>query len=392
MEGGIIKVCMISYSQYEDDSRIHRYAASLIAAGHQVDMIGLGNKGQPKREMIYGVMVYRLQSRDFNEKSPFSYLWRLVQFFVSSSFFCSALYAKKRYDVIHYHNIPDHGIFCTLIPKLFGAKIILDIHDIVPEFYMRKFEVQETHWVIKALKQIEKWAASYADLVITVTDIWKDRLIERSVKPEKCLVIMNVPDYKLFNPAICKNKISTEFIFSYHGNLSETTGVGTAIQAFASVSLQMPNARMRIIGQGRRKTEYSQLIQDLHLENEISILDVVPVTDIPLLLCEASVGLDPKEGGIYAGETLSVKAMEYLGMEIPVIVSKTDASSRYFTDQMVAYFDPGNTEEMASRMLELYQSNEKRKQLIEQGRNFTQKYNWKNFEQAYLHRLAQLVS
>lgn len=115
---------MISYSQYEDDSRIHRYARSLIKRGHQVDMIGLGSKEQPKKGVFDGVTLYRLQSRDFNETTPISYLWRLLVFFLKSSIYSTTLHIKNKYDVIHYHNIPDGGIFCTLVPKLLGAKVI----------------------------------------------------------------------------------------------------------------------------------------------------------------------------------------------------------------------------------------------------------------------------
>ena len=43
------------------------------------------------------------------------------------------------YDLIHVHSVPDFEVFAVLIPKLLGAKIILDIHDIVPEFYASKF-------------------------------------------------------------------------------------------------------------------------------------------------------------------------------------------------------------------------------------------------------------
>ena len=44
---------------------------------------------------------------------------------------------EEPYDVIHVHSVPDFQVFATLIPRLMGARVILDIHDIVPEFYAR---------------------------------------------------------------------------------------------------------------------------------------------------------------------------------------------------------------------------------------------------------------
>ena len=379
-----IKICMISYSQYEDDSRIYRYARALIKKGYQVDMIGLGAVGQTKVDSFEGVTIYRLQTRDFGETTPFSYLWRLSCFFIKSSFYATKLYFKNKYDVIHYHNIPDGGVFCTLIPKLLGAKIILDIHDVVPEFYMRKFDVSESHLIIKFLKWVEKLSAHFVDHVITVTDIWKERLVQRSVRSEKCSVIMNVPDIELFRSEICPKKQNDDpFIFSYHGNLSETTGVETAMNAFAKGYSQMPNAILRIIGQGRNKEKYVQLIQQLKLDHAIQIHKMVPVKKVPQLLCEATVGLDPKEAGIYAGETLSVKAMEYLGMEIPVIVSRTTAANHYFDETIVSFFTPGNSDELKVKMVELYKNKKLRETLSKNSQKFNKKYNWTNFEKKY---------
>ena len=41
--------------------------------------------------------------------------------------------------MIHVHSVPDFLVFAALVPKLLGARIILDIHDILPEFYASKF-------------------------------------------------------------------------------------------------------------------------------------------------------------------------------------------------------------------------------------------------------------
>ena len=36
-------------------------------------------------------------------------------------------------------NIPDFMVFAAVFPKLTGAKIILDVHDIVPELFVTRF-------------------------------------------------------------------------------------------------------------------------------------------------------------------------------------------------------------------------------------------------------------
>ena len=87
-----------------------------------------------------------------NESSKYSYLWRLTQFCAKSSFYLSRLQLKRKYDLVHVHNVPDFLVFSAWLPKLAGAKIILDIHDILPEFFANKFRKPEGSVYVKLLK------------------------------------------------------------------------------------------------------------------------------------------------------------------------------------------------------------------------------------------------
>ena len=380
-----MNVCMISYSKYYD-SRPFRYALSLIEKGCNVDMICLGDKGHPNHEVMDGICVYAIRTREKDEQSPFSYLKNYTFFFFLSAFLCTKLYLKKKYDVIHFHNIPDFGVFCTLIPKLAGAKVILDIHDVVPEFYMRKFGVPENHILIKFLKWIEKLSCRYADHVITVTDIWEQRLVERSIEPSKCTVILNAPDDRLFkkNGHVSKKK-KDAFLLSYHGNLKEPTGVDIAIRAMAIAKKRIPSLRLQIIGgnEGPVFDCLKTLTLRLKIEDSVLFKRSVPVDKIPQLIGQADIGIDPKRNGVYAGETLSVKAMEYLAMGIPLIVSRTRGAQDYFNDSMVMFFEPENENDLARCIVELYRSPQKRSMLSQNAQRFNSEYSWERYKKTY---------
>ena len=77
-----MNVCMIAYTFYEGDNRVMRYAEALAARGDHVDVLALGREGQQKEEVFNGVRVFRLQSREKNEKTKWSYLFRIVMFFI----------------------------------------------------------------------------------------------------------------------------------------------------------------------------------------------------------------------------------------------------------------------------------------------------------------------
>ena len=128
---------MVAYTRYESDNRVRRYAEALAKRGDHVDVVALRQEGQAASDVINGVRVFRIQRRIASEKNKFMYLGKLCLFFVRSMAFLTREQFRNRYDLIDVHSVPDFEVFAAAYPKLTGTKIILDIHDIVPEFYAK---------------------------------------------------------------------------------------------------------------------------------------------------------------------------------------------------------------------------------------------------------------
>ena len=109
--------------------------------------------------------------------------------------------------------------------------MILDIHDIVPEFYASKFKVSERSFVFRMLLLAEKLSAKYANHVIISNHLWRTKLIQRSVRPEKCTAIINYPDPSIFS---CRPRrvaaTDGDFVMCYPGTLNSHQGVDIAIR------------------------------------------------------------------------------------------------------------------------------------------------------------------
>src|SRR5688500_11346159 len=102
------RVAMVSYSFYESDNRVMRYADALRERGDAVDVFALAaSENAPRLEVLNGVNVHRLQTRVRDEKGKRAYLFRVLRFLFASSFALSRRHLAKRYDVVHVHNVPD---------------------------------------------------------------------------------------------------------------------------------------------------------------------------------------------------------------------------------------------------------------------------------------------
>ena len=386
-----MKICMLGFTHFEFDGRLHRYALSLIERGDTVDMIGIGDPGEPQVATFKGVRLYNIGSRDFKESRPSSYLKNYLVFFLKSFVKISTLHVRHRYDVIHYHNIPDFGIFCTLVPKLMGAKIILDIHDLVPEFYMRKFHVHPQHPVIRTLIAVEKASACYADHVITVTELWRQRLAGRSVPLDKCTVILNVPLRSVFKPSPSVRPRSSGILLSYHGNLAEPTGVDLLIRAVERLKPDFPGIRLQIIGGGRDADILRDYVRSRHLGDWVRFIPTTPIEELPSLVYPAALCVDPKRDGVYAGETLSVKVMEYLGLGKAALVSRTCAASLYFDETVVHFFNPGDVDDLALQIRTLLLNPRRIRQLEKNSSRFFAEHDWEGYRDKYFGILGRLA-
>jgi glycosyltransferase involved in cell wall biosynthesis len=218
--GSAMKACMLAYTFYDADNRVRRYAEALVKRGDQVDAIAVAREGQPAFEIIQGVRVFRIQKRLIDETGPVSYLIKLVLFFFRSAWLVTIKHLREPYDLIHVHSVPDFEVFATLIPRLMGARVILDIHDIVPEFYASKFKVGERSIVFRLLVFLEWLSIAYSSHVIISNHLWQKTLVGRSVRPEKCTTLINYPDLTIFwrRPSPARNQ--DEFVMCYPGTLA----------------------------------------------------------------------------------------------------------------------------------------------------------------------------
>jgi glycosyltransferase involved in cell wall biosynthesis len=384
------KVCMLAYSFYESDNRVMRYARALVERGDQVDVITLGSdKKQLAFEIVEGVNVHRLQFRQRDEKNKYDYLYRLTKFCAKSAIFLSRLHLKKKFDLVHVHNVPDFLIFSAWLPKLTGAKIILDLHDILPEFFANKFRKPEDSFYVKLLKVVEWISVRFANRVIISNHLWFDKITARSASKEKCSVFINYVDPEIFGCKRTRN--DGKFIMLYHGGLQRHQGLDIAIRAFAKISSQKSEAEFHIYGGGNMKPELQTLAKELKLTDKVIFFESVTMRKIAGIVANADLGIVAKRADSFGNEAYSTKIMEFMAAEVPVIVSKTKVDDFYFNDSVVRFFESGNENDLAAAMLDLMNNRPARENLVRNANAYVARNNWNVKKHEYTRLVDSLI-
>jgi glycosyltransferase involved in cell wall biosynthesis len=382
---------MVAYTFYETDNRVRRYAETLVRRGDEVDAIVLGRKEQSPFELIKGVRIYRIQKRTVDEKGPFSYLMKLLMFFLRSTWALALRHLRAPYDIIHVHSVPDFEVFATIIPRLMGARVILDIHDIVPELYASKFGVAERSLAFRLLLLMERLSIAYSDHVIIANHLWHAKLTHRSVQPEKCSAIINYPDPWIFapRPRAARNG---QFVMCYPGTLNRHQGVDVAITAVALLRDKAPELKFLIIGDGPDREKLKAMVKRQGLEDRVSIAGFVPMEQVAETMSAIDLGVVPKRGDSFGNEAFSTKIMEFMAMGVPVIASNTRIDQYYFSEHLVQFFKSESAEDLAAKILELVHDSARRNALRARGLSFIERNNWDVRKHEYLDLVDRLLN
>ena len=373
---------MVAYTNYLSDARPRREAETLARRGDHVDFIALADDGCASVETINEVRLFRLKPHRYRGDSGFSYAFAYLRFLLAASTKVMQLFVRERYDIIHVHTMPDLLVLVGLLPKLLGARVVLDIHDMMPELYMSKFSIPEHHWFIRLLALQEQLSIRLADRVICVHHPHRDVLCHRGAPQEKITVLPNVPDPLVIRNETVVMEPDGAFRIVYHGTIARRLGLDLAVRAFEEVAESCQGARLEIFGDGDAAGELEAQIAASPVKGRIRFArKMFRVESIAQMIRGAAVGIIPNRRDAATEYMLPVKLLEYVHLGIAVIAPRLHTIQYYFENDQVAYYEPGDLCELAACIRRLYANPHEREQLIQHSARFAQQFNWETLKQ-----------
>jgi glycosyltransferase involved in cell wall biosynthesis len=352
------RIAAVLYSTYPSDPRPRRAAEVLVREGASVQMICLREKDdEPRRETFNGVDVTRVPLKR-RRSGKLSYLIQYGIFILLAAAILTRRTIKQRFDLVHVHNMPDVLVFSALIPKLFGAKVILDLHDPMPELMTTIFGLPEKSYAVRLLKILEKWSLAFADAILTVNEACKRIFSARSCASEKITVVMNSPDEEIFQfqppsvPVAVEPDVSKRFLLMYHGSLVERHGLDLAVQALVRVRKSIPGAELKIFGHSTPFLE--EVLRTARAaglgEQAISYMGPKNLEQIAVAIRNCDVGIIPNRKSIFTQINTPTRIFEYLSQGKPAIVPRAPGILDYFGPEELVLFELGAAEDLAAKI------------------------------------------
>jgi glycosyltransferase involved in cell wall biosynthesis len=391
-------VCILLQNYYDFDVRVRRKAETLTAAGYEVDVIALRSpNSSPPRYNLNGVNVHTIPLGK-KRSSRQRYLFEYVAFFFLAFWKLSFPLRKRNYSLVDVNNLPDFLVFAAFRAKWKGAKVVLDMHEITPEFYMSKYGIKEDSWLIGFLKMVESISMRFADHVITINAPIQQLLERRGLAPERSTVIMNCVDEALFhsvrsNPGRGDTPVADNpFVMMYHGTLTKIYGLDIAIEAFSRARQQIPRAEFWIVGSGSEKNALESLARTLELDSKVKFVGMLPPEEIPQWLNRCDIGVLATRRDTFLDLSFSNKLSEYIIMEKAVICPSLKAIRHYFSEEALAFFQPNDPGDLARQMVRLYENPRLRERFASKALEEYAPIRWAVMKERYLNLTADLLA
>lgn len=387
------RVLLIRQGSFPLDARVRREVECLLDAGHEVDVISLRRDGQPGRETWRGANAYRPPLRHRRE-GALMYLLEHLAFITMATLLAGVLHLRRRYDVVQANTIPDSIVFAALIPKLLGAKVVLDLHECVPEFVATKYGLPPLHPLVRLAAFVEQAAIRFADRAVTCTREMKDLFVGRGALAEKIDVVLNAADESIFDVERYppQPREPGRFTLICHGSVEERYGHDTLIEALALLGDEIPELRLEVFGEGSFQKEVEELAERRGVTDRVWFArEYVPMEQLLEAISRADAGVVAMKRDAFRDVTHCNKMYDLIAMRRPAVISRTRSVQNYFDEGCFAYFDADDSADLARAIRELDQSPELGKRLVERAREVNEPYRWSRQREIYLQVVESLL-
>ncbi len=395
-----MNVGMILNAPYPADIRVSKEAQSLVKAGYTVLLLCTNNGQQPTDEVVEGMQVHRINGLAKHYQIG---IWDVINAinFVHPLFYVALrkFVRQQQVEVLHVHDLP-LAKTAILLGKKHRIPVIVDLHENFPEALSVWFEWKKNPIIrlknklffgYRRWEKYERYAVRRSDQVVAVVEEMKQRLVEKyDVDPHKITVVTN-SEYKGFkDQSVVANVYQTtekKFTVTYTGNVGPHRGVDTVIEGVQYLK-DLP-IQFAIVGRTnaavQRKLE--ALIEQYDLHEQVKLYGYQPFHTFFSFMSQADANIIPHHSNPHTDNTIPHKIFQCMQVKRPLVVSSSNPIRRVVEETSSGVvFEAGNPRDLAKTLRNLYEDQELRERLAQNGYFATQEgtYNWEHTEQALL--------
>ena len=379
-------IAMVAYTTLSTDSRVIREALAAKEAGFSIDIYTLK---EGRGFFLDGINIFCLKRKQYKGKNKFKFVLSYLSFF----FYLFIYFTKspRKYKIIHVNNMPNFLVFSCIVPKLFGTKIILDIHDLMPEVFAAKFNISLDHFLIKLLYIEERISANFVNEIISTNRFHTKRLIKNGIKKKRFTEVINAADPGIFKPIEKRDFSSKDITVVFPSTIAKHLGIDTLVDAAKKIKNRNVKVTFRIFGGGEYRNEIITKVDKMELNDYIEFSKgFISPSELSRELDNSHIGIIPWPKNVSTNYQMPNKIHEYFIKHLCVVASDVKILKEYFSN-CICFFEAGDADSLADKIVFLLKNREEMKRLADQGYAFYEKNKWSIYKEKYIDLLDSLI-
>jgi glycosyltransferase involved in cell wall biosynthesis len=271
-----------------------------------------------------------------------------------------------------------------------NKKYIITIYDLIPVLYPHLvtpvYAWQSRNLLPKVLKK--------SDRILAISEHTKNDLISRYHIPSKKIDVTHLGVSDHFKPMNekeigdykKKQNLTNPYIL-FVGAIEPKKNISTIIKAFSCCIQKLPELTLVLAGKPSWKyQEIFTLINSLHLEKKVRLLNFVPYEDLPLLYSGAEVFVFPSQ---YEG--FGLPPLEAMKCGTPVIVSNKSSLPEIVGEEGIMV-DPDDFNGLCDQIIRIILDQNYRSAMITYYRNRAELFTWDSCVQKTIQSYEKTLS
>ncbi len=258
---------------------------------------------------------------------------------------------RMKADILYVSFPPVATVLPAVIGRaLYGAKLIVDIRDVLPDRATQLGVLKATGVPAKILGRLVDGLYRRATLIATLNETCRQAIIKRAVPADKVIIFPNGFDPVTPSSTSAYQRQNGEFVAAYVGNIGMTSGVDVLLDAAKHLR---GDGRFRfvVVGGGNEKARLQARIEAEKLDN-VTMLGARSYAEATAVQLDSDVCIIPLRRGVI--DTIPKKLYDAMSLSKPVIVCATGEAERFVSASRAGLVvEPENGKELANAVRSL---------------------------------------
>lgn len=349
----------------------------LTDQGCHVDVIALRPATGQSPTELHGVRLWEVPLIR-QRGGLLRYIYQYTMFMILSTVLLVRLHARRRFQVVHVHSLPDFQVFCAFPLWLGQVPVLLDLHEAMPEILEARFQVSGGAIIARAAAVLESLSCRFANRIVVANDGIREAIVSRGISPSKVTTIYNAAEVP-GNPGAAevvlrKLGIPRGRMIVHAGGINAERDLPTLFRALSCLPAR---DKLQVVlageGDGCYVEELRALAASLGMLERVHFVGQLPREWAFALMSLSELGVVTLQSNPLTDIAWPTRLAEYAVLGKPLIVPRLRFIESQLNDS-ARYYTPGDAESLRRAFEECLLGGSITEALAEKARRIGQRF------------------